>query len=388
MINRERPRKRVALLVETSTSWGSDVIRGAAEFAQAHGPWQFFIEPRGKRERLLLPEAWEGDGVIARVTHEALAAQLIDLKIPAVNVSWYEYGLGAIPQCSADAVKAAHISADYFLDRGYRHFAYCPSNRRPNFVDRYGHAFVEYLKERGFTVHVFQGSQLEERNWQQEMNALRRWVAMLPKPIGMLTFEDVRGRQLTEACQLEGVPVPDEVAVLGGEYDQLSAEISSPKLSSLDHSGIRVGYRAAEILAEMMSTGGRPVRKQTWLPPAGVITRQSTDTLAIEDSYVAAAVKYIGDHACEPIQVTDVLKHIGSISRRTLEQRFIDWLGRSPAAEIRRARVLNAQRLLIHSNDPMPQIASRCGFSNAEVLTRIFRREMGVTPAAFRRQFK
>ena len=79
----------------------------------------------GKYDRLLLPDNWEGDGVIARVTHEGLAHQILERKIPAVNVSWFRYGGNAIPQCTCDEVSIAELAANYFVDRGFRQFAYC-----------------------------------------------------------------------------------------------------------------------------------------------------------------------------------------------------------------------------------------------------------------------
>lgn len=379
---------RVALLIETSTSWGSGIVQGVAEYANTRGGWQFFLEPRGRFEPLLLPEGWQGAGVIARVTHAALAEQVIGLGLPCVNVSWYSHGDGRFARCTTDERATARECGVYFLDRGFRQFAYCGASHRPGYIDRFGESFVATVQARGFPCSVFAPRYRIEHgdNWADAMEELGDWIESLPKPVALLAFEGVRGRQLTEACRMRGIDVPGEVAVLGGDHDELSSRISSPKLSTIDHSPERIGFKAAELLDKMISTGkvpGEPVL----LPPAGVVTRQSTDTLAVDDPLVARAIHYIRENAHRPIQVRDILEQV-PISRRSLELRLAQLLGHSPAEEIRRARLQVARRLLLSNDEQMPWIAAHSGFERVEVLTRAFRKAFGITPSAYRRQFR
>jgi LacI family transcriptional regulator len=218
------------------------------------------------------------------------------------------------------------------------------------------------------------------------MEELGDWIESLPKPAALLAFEGVRGRQLTEACRLRGIDVPGEVAVLGGDHDELSSRISSPKLSTIDHSPERIGFKAAELLDKMISSGKVP-QEPILLPPAGVVTRQSTDTLAVDDPLIARAIHYIRENAHRPIQVRDILEQV-PISRRSLELRLLQLLGHSPADEIRRARLQVARRLLLSNDEQMPWIAAHSGFERVEVLTRAFRKAFGITPSAYRRQFR
>lgn len=379
--------QRVALLIETSTSWGSGIVEGIADYAARHCNWQFFLEPRGRFEQLLLPEAWQGDGVIARVTHRPLAEQLIEVGIPSVNVSWFDHGDGAIPRCTADEQGTARECGEYFLDRGFRNYAYCGSVHRPGYVDRFGESFVDTVRARGFGCHVFEPRHRIEQgaNWNLAMEELRGWIASLPKPVGLLAFESVRGRHITEACRLEEIDVPGDVAVLGGDHDELSSRISSPKLSTINHLPQRIGYKAAELLSHLMA-GGSPPAEPILLPASGIVTRQSTDTLAVEDPLVARAIRFIRTNAHLPIQVSDVLEEV-PLSRRALELRLHRVLGHSPAAEIRRTRLHLAKRLLVDTPHPMPWVAAHSGFEHPEVLSRVFRRELGMTPTAYRRQF-
>lgn len=380
--------KRVALLIETSTSWGAGIIEGIVQYAAEHGPWQFFFEPRGRYEQLLLPVQWQGEGVIARINHPLLANQLVERKIPAVDVSWYPYGHEQIARVTTDDVQTAQVCADYFFGRGFRCYAYCPSLHRPGYHDRFGDTFLQLARQRGFPTFLFCARQALQpgSHWNEEMDELREWLSSLPKPVAVLTLEGVRGRQIIEACGLENLSVPDDVAVLSGEDDELSIKITQPSLSSNEDAGERVGWKAAEALDAMMA-GQPPPAAPVLVPSAGVVTRQSTDTLAIPDRELAKAIQFIRQNAHRAIQVCNVLQHV-DLSRRTLEQRLQTYLGRTPAEEIRLARIQIAKKLLVETTDAMPQIAARSGFEFAEVLSRVFRRELGMTPTAYRRMFR
>jgi LacI family transcriptional regulator len=380
-------RAKIALLIDTATTWGSGLIEGIADFAHRRDDWQFFLGPRGKYDRMLLPDHWDGDGVIARVTHEGLARQIVERGLPAVNVSWYRYGDGEIPRCTCDERKIAELAADYFLDRGFRQFAYCASALRPDYVDRFGAAFVERLQARSYPCRTFIPRSESESflPTADEADRMIQWLSALPKPTGLLAFDSVQARQVTDVCHLAGIDVPHEIAVLGGEHDLLSCTISKPELSSIDHSPRRVGWAAAELLSRLLA-GEPPPREPILLPGSRVITRQSTDTVAVNDDLLAAAVRFIKARSHLRIQVSDVLRAV-PISRRALEKGFRKCLGRSPAEEIRRVRLDQAVQLLCDTSWAMPRIASACGFDRPELMTRAFRRELKTTPSEFRRQY-
>lgn len=379
-------RKRVALLIDTATTWGSGLIEGIADFAHSFGDWQFFLGPRGKYEEMLLPDHWEGEGVIARITHRPMAEQLIARRIPTVDVSWYRLGGDTIAHCTCDERSVADMAVKYFLDRGFRQFAYCGSCLRPGFADHLGEAFIAALGSSRYGCQEFRPkSEIQSLLPSPEEDAaLAAWLLSLPKPSALLAFDSLQARQITDICQRTGIHVPHEVAVMGGEHDHLSCTISKPQLTSIDHSPHRVGRAAAELLARMME--GEVVPREPILFPASrVIARQSTDTIAVEDDLLAASIRYIKNHCNERFNVSDILREI-PISRRALEKGFRKVLGRSPAEEIRRTRIEYAVQLLCDTAWPMPRVASACGFERPELLTRAFRRELNTTPSAFRKQ--
>lgn len=378
--------KRVAILIETSTSWGHGLIRGISRYAKEFGPWVFFVEPHGRSERLRLPTGWTGDGVLARVNSPELASQIEQLDLPAVDVSWYEFAPPTFGRCSLSSEGIARMAVEHFTERGLRSLGYCEPLGRPGYRDHLAAAFEHEARRHGCTctIHSAHDGSGRERPWAVEMESLVAWLRRLERPAGVLAFSDVRGRQVTEACWLARLAVPDDIAVLGSEQDELSAMISMPPLSSIDIGAERVGYAAAEMLDAMM--GGEPAPPEpVLLNPVGVVARQSTDMFAIEDETLSRALDFIAERIREPIQVEDVLDHL-NVSRRMLEQRFARFLGRTPAAVIRRKRLERAARLLYDSELSVAEIAARCGFRSPETLTRAFRSEFGHPPSALRRR--
>lgn len=379
-------RARIALLVESSTSWGAGIAVGVGQHVAAAGlDWDLWHEPRGRDERLTLPTNWRPDGVIARVTHEQLARALTDASIPAVDVSWYRLA-PAISRCSVQEENAAEVSARYLVDLGLRRFAYVGSSRRPGYVDRLGTAFCRWLADRRLPTIVFDPTAWPDCPGQGPDDGLARWLRSLDAPVGLFTFDSFTARRVVEACRAAGIDVPGGAAVLAGEHDDLSSELVSPPLSSLDHSSEQVGRRAARLLADLLV--GRvmpPVSIE--IPTGGVVTRRSTDMLAIEDPIVAAAIRFIRERAHEGIDVDDVVARVRA-SRRLLEQRFRKQLDSTPAEAIRRAKVDRVRRLLASGDEPLEDVATACGFDYAEVMTRVFRRETGMTPSAYRKRFR
>ena len=379
--------RRVALLIDTATTWGAGLIEGVADYAKANGKnWVFSFEPRGKYETMALDPKWRGDGVVARITTSQLAGQLIASQIPVVNVSWFRFGEGLIPRCTCDEAAAAEMAASYFLDNGFRQFAYCASTLRPSYFDRLGAAFVDTIGRAGYACETLdpEGAGFARLDPEQQLDALADWLEALPRPTALLTFDDIQARQVTEAAAQRGVAVPDDVAVLGGEHDGLCSRVSSPALSGIDQNPTDVGFAAAGMLDTMME-GKQPTETNLLLPPRRIIVRQSTDKVALEDDLLANALRYIRRHYADELSIRDILHEI-PLSRRAMEMGFRRHLGRTPREEIRRIRVEKAVELLCDTDWPITKIARACGFDRPELLTRAFRREIKATPSEFRRR--
>ena len=215
-----------------------------------------------------------------------------------------------------------------------------------------------------------------------EQKRLARWLSRLPKPVGLLAANDQRGRHVLEAARLAGVRVPDELAVIGVDNDEVLCEMSTPSLSSVDLDARRVGFEGAAALDRLMR--GKPAPKRpVVIEPLGVIARRSTDVLAIEDDLVVAALRFIRAHNQKPIRVKDVLDTV-SVSRKTLEIKFLRFLGRTPYSEIQRVRLLNVVDLLTRTDWPLKKISAATGFACVQHLHSAFRRLAGMTPTKYR----
>jgi len=376
--------RQVAILVHTSTNWGTRLVQGISDYSKEHGPWLFYIEPRGVYEQLHLPKGWEGGGIIARVTSSALAEEILASDRPAVDVSWFDFSGPKIARCRTDENHTGYLAAEHLLCCGLRHFAACGPVRRKGYANRPSIGFTERINEAGFECLQYCPKRLAQdpRSWKTQLDDLVGWLKGLPKPIGIFAWYAVRGRQLTEACRYANINVPEEVAIIAGGYDRLMCGLSDPPLTTVDDAEYQVGYEAAALLDRMMA-GESPPQSPILLRATGVTARQSTDVVAINDELVSDAIRFIREHAHEPIGVQDVLTQV-PLSRRMLEMRFRDVLDRSPSAEIRRVRLERAKHLLLETDLPVPRVAFASGFAESGTLARAFRKAFGESPSSYR----
>jgi len=373
---------RVALLVDTSTDWSRRVISGIMQYIRAHDFWHLFVESRGTEEQLELPRGWQGDGVIARIGSEKLARSLRARGLPVVNVSAIQLpGTVEFPRVNTDVADTAQVAVNYFLERGFKNFAYL-SLLGLEYAGRQQDAFVNAVKKAGgqcavHGVKTHAGAQTPD--WNLRIEKLGKWLLSLPKPVAILTWSG--GREIIHACHAVRLSVPEEVALLSGSDDFL-CEASRVPISAVQAAAERIGQEAAALLHQLMR-GGKPPARPILVPPLRVITRQSTDTLAISDGALVKALSFIRENATKRIRVREIAAHAG-ISRRLLEQRFMTTLGRTPAAQIRRTHLDRARTLLAETDLTIEQVAEACGFGSPEYMTYYFRREMKVTPLKFR----
>lgn len=380
------PSRRVCLLIDTSTSWGVRLIKGIGRLAQEAGNWLIHVEPRGRYDRFRIPAGWSGDGIIARVNRKALAQEIMASGLPTVNVSWYPFGSERVARCTVDPQATGRMAAEYFLSAGFEKFGYCGPQRPTGYRDLFAEAFCEALQSAKFACDIYPipGGDVDSIPWNVQLASLVEWLEQLPRPAAVLCWSAARGRQVTEACHYAGIRVPDELAVLGGDYDDLMSHISSPPLSMIDQPAEQIGYEAAQLLEGMMR--GKKARKRPLLfPPTRIVVRHSTDTLAIDDEMVRDALRLIRVRAHEDIRVSDVVREL-AVARRALEQRFVRLVGRTPAAEIRRVRLEEAKRMLVETDRSIADISRATGFGHQDLFSRVFRRSVGQTPSQFRRR--
>lgn len=375
-------RRKVALLIETSNAYGRGLLHGIVRYIREHSPWSFYLPEQGRGD---VPPGWlanwHGDGIIARIENDEIARSVAASGLPAVDVSAARR-LPAIPWVETDDAAISRLAAEHFLDRGFKHFAYCGDSRF-NWSNWRAMHFEQCIKPHG-ACHVYKSTLPSNSPLEDQVLEIGQWLARLPKPVAVMACYDIRGQQVLDACRNMDLAVPDEVAVLGVDNDALLCDVSWPPLSSVIPNTQRTGYEAAALLDSMLS--GRQVSAQACLiPPVGVATRQSTDVLAVEDRQIAQAVRYIREHACEPINIEDVLKVV-PLSRRLFESRFRKLLGHTPHEEITRVRMNRVKELLTGTKLSLADIAERTGFEHVEYLSAAFKKKIGVSPNRYRAQ--
>ena len=381
MVQGEAP--HIAVLVDTATGWGRRVVRGIGRYVREHGPWDIWIEARDQRAALRLPPDWHGRGIIARVPNLATARHVAAAGVPVVNVSAVELKGITLPRVMTHLEASARMAAEYLLNRGFRYFAYCGIEWW-SYTEYHRQGFAKVLAEAGCSCTVYRPSAREGPRAASHLQqrGLVRWLKPLPKPIAVLTWTTNSGREVIQACRRAGLLVPEQVAVLAADEDELLCDMCNPPLSGIALTSERIGYDAAALLDRLMH-GCRPPKEPILIEPTGVVTRQSTDTLAIQDADVASAVDFIWKRASEPIRVGDVLRAV-PVSRTQLERKFQASLGRSPAAEIRRVHLERAKQLLAESDMPLRNVAAAAGFASREYLSYVFKSQMGLSPKRYR----
>lgn len=378
---------RVAVLVDTSSSWGRHIVEGIHDYIHEHGRWQMFIETRGLQEEWSVPPDWQGDGIIARISNPRLADDLKSRRIPVVNVSGIQMPGVDFPRVSTDLNALGQLATQHFLDRGFKSFAYC-SLAGLSYVLQLQESFAQAAKAAGGVCNIYAAKPGlgAEMDWNSDLTQLGEWMKSLPKPVAMLAWDYSSGRAIMFAAELAGLMVPEEVAVLCGGDDDLLCEVLQTPMSGIRAASEKIGHESARLLAGMMS-GGKPPEKPIFFPPDKIITRHSTDTLAIQDRALARALSFIREHDSHRIEVKDVTRHAG-VSRRALEQKFTKVLHRTPASEIRRVHLERAKRLLEETDLPIPDVAESAGYGSPEYMAGIFRSELQTTPLKYRKTIR
>lgn len=373
----------VALVIETSNGFARGLLRGICRYARKFGPWSIQHHEHG-RSAAPPPwlKRWQGDGIIARIETEAIARRVTALGVPAVNVGAARL-LPNLPCMGTDDAAIARLAVDHFLERGFRHFGYC-GVAGFSWSQWRGEHFCRLLAAARYSCSVCEWAAAAKSAdpWRLDRPSVLRWLRRLPRPAAVLAAWDGCAIELLSICRQLALPVPEEIAVLGIDDDDLLCDLSDPPLSSVNVDAPQVGYQAAGLLHRLML--GKKVPGGIHLtPPRAVSTRRSTDILAVADADVAQALNFIRSQACSGINVHDVLARL-SLSRRVLEDRFKKAVGRTPHEEIVRLQIEQVKELLTETDLSMKAIADRAGFRHVEYLSVVFKKKVGQAPSHYR----
>jgi len=381
-IPQTQDRPLIGVLVDTSYKYGSSIVRGALRYANIKRRWLIY-----KQLGLGLDENSEWprfDGIICA----AGPAWILDRALRVSKNVVYCSSTGdpnLCPIIGLDGIQTGMQAAEHLINCGLEHFAFYSGNvgLRPSRLE----GFRSVVEARGYTceeiriTHPHVGT---DRAPPQRLE-LVQWLTGLAKPVGIMAVDDWCALDIANACLEAKLAVPEQVAIVGVNNDDMLCEGGWPPLSSVEGDFSRMGYKAAELLERMLD--GEVLKKEdrsNLLAPLGVVQRQSSNTLAVKDENLAKAIQFIREHACDPCTVNDVLRAV-PVSRRWLEKLFVVQLGHTPHDEIARVRVETAQRFLRETTLKLSDIAFRCGYSELKRFHLAFRTITDTTPAAYRR---
>jgi LacI family transcriptional regulator len=375
---------QVLLIFLTRYEESMAMLKGIAHFERTHRSWTAFHDDQARSEidsNWIESKKWQG--VISRHTTPELVSACAVRKIPLVDLNDNETFPG-VPKIRPDNVGIGHLGAEHFIERGYQKFGFSGfANESWSRERRDG--FVEAIRLAGRECSVYDVDYPGDLTpfWEdQQINKLAAWIKRLPKPIALMACNDLRAQQLIGAAHANDFLVPEEVAVLGSNNDTIRCELADPALSSVAPNAFQSGYRAAELLHELLA-GRKPKVLDQRVEPIGVVTRHSTDVLAVEDRNVASALSFIREQACHGITVAQVLQ-FAHASRSQMERKFRHHIGRSPQAEIRRVQLKKIRQLLLETDFPLKRIAELTGFEHMEYMCVLFKRMTGDSPGAYR----
>lgn len=385
MLSGSKKHPKVAVILDVTLVSGRNSLLGIGEYVRRHGPWAIYLDRYGWRYSSPNSlQGWRGDGIIARVANKRMALALKETGLPVVDL------LGLVPEVQfpllhIDNAAASRLAAEHLLGKGLRRFAFC--GIKGLYWSRIRQAaFAEAVQAAGHACEVFEIPRdiRNTKTWERAETSLAEWLRGLPKPIGIMVCNDPTGQLVLEACRRGGFMVPEKVSVIGVDNDETICMLTDPPLSSVTTNHDHVGFEAAALLDRLMA-GADPPEKTVLVPPQGVAARASTDALAIEDAEMAEIVRFVREHACDGIDINDVVRFSG-LSRSTLLRNSRKALGRTLHEEINRVRLRRACELLAETDISIDSITKNCGFRHRQYLGKVFMAEHGETLLEYRKR--
>lgn len=364
------------------------VVRGAVELVRE---WDWDL-----RGSWITPDEWPADkpvagALIGELSSDPIAQRLVEAKCPSVRLGVLpNSGDAILPAVLPDLAASGRLAAEHFAARGFKAVAYVGFD--PVDPEADSHPMYMAFRQRAEALGMaFYLKSLKEQSGEAPSRQTRRiavladWLKALPKPVGVFSYDDVMAIRILLACGKAGMTVPEEVALLG-YGNSIQCELTAVGLSSVDPAEGERTRTALQLLHRLMD--GAPAPKDPILvPPRDIVVRRSTDMLAVSDSAIARALRFIWDHFDQDLSIEDIAKAAG-IPRRTMERGFRRDLDRSVHAELARKRVTELRRLLLATDARLTDLAPRAGFFTLANAHKRFLRAYGVSPHKYRAQHR
>lgn len=382
-------KREVALILNINKPYDRKLVAGIARYTRKNRNWTLYVEdePLAKIPNL---NRWRGDGIIADLDDQQVLNEVAGVKIPVVNIGGAVFDISwmhDVPYVTTDNRAVAQLAVEHLKNQGFINFAYCGIRHSPlhPWSRIRGEAFRDILSAHGLACSLYYGRHTNARQWEAVQKGICRWLMTLPLPVAVFACNDGRARHVQEGCRRIGLRIPADVAILGVDNDELMCDLANPALSSIALGTDRIGYEAARLLDDLISARKIPKsQRELAVGPVGVITRMSTNVIAVSDAQVAQAIEFIRENIDTGIQVSNVISAV-DLSRSTLDNRFKQILGLTVHDEIERVRLERTKELLTTTDCTLAEISTQSGFGTVQYLSTVFRRSTGQTPGEYRK---
>ena len=388
---------RITLLFNANKAYDRQIIKGIGEYLQAtQCDWDIFFA-EDFCTKLDNIQDWIGDGIIADLDNPEVEQLLSHLKIPVIGIGGSyenEQKYPNLPYIATDNISLVDAAFNHLKDKGLESFAFygLPESNLTRWASERENAFNHIIAREGYDGTVYRGNHTLPQTWQHDMNCLADWLLNLPMPIGIIAVTDARARHLLQVCDHLDLMVPDKIAIIGIDNEELTRYLTRVSLSSVGQGCKAMGYAAAQMLHQRLITlnktkdinNGKPrTFPRIIVSAVEVFERQSSDFQAIKDPFVIKAMHYIRKNAYNGIKVDQVLETL-KISRSNLETRFKQARGHSVHQEIHNAKLRRACELLVSTDIAIADIPTLCGYPSLQYMYTVFKKDINVTPKGYR----
>jgi len=383
-------KNRILIWISLTSCVGRQVCRGVYQYTRLHEPDWEVMHANPCPFALDTVLSWDIEGIIGPFGRSDLSEMVKISSLPCVNLHGGE-PFCDLPQVGVNDCLIGETAAGYFLHLGFEHFGYygfngiqCSDDRWRGYHRRLfssGKNAVQFT-DPGFVCNLGAPDGFEHAI----RPALKKWLLEQPRPFALFVMDDMRTELIYSICREAGLSIPDDIAVLGVNDDDIFCHRNNPLLSSIQVPSQTAGYRAAQILDRRLKGKG-PLKKPVLLNPGTVTERASTVVLKLDDRQVVNALRFINENAARGIKTTEIARAAG-LSRRVMEKRFRILLNTSPLAEVRRAQIEKVKIALHETTLSLEEISEATGFTSGNYLSQIFKKTTGQTPGAYRRSFR
>lgn len=382
---------RLILLTDFTESFSYNLLKGILAYSKSHGPWVICRMPPSYKQTygiegvLQWAKTWEADAIIGRFNNDDKVELFRENGIIAIAQD-YKSRFTSIPNITGNYYKTGKMAAEFFISKGFQHFAFYGYQDTVWSQERHD-GFYQCIEKYGFgkSFYSYQKQSLDDL-WFYEAMPLLNWLKSLPRSTALMACDDNQGNRIIEICQVNHIRVPEDIAILGVDNDEVICNLSIPSLSSINLNIVRGGFEAAQLIDQLLNDEQSTYRDVV-IQPINIINRLSTDFYSTTDPHIHSALMYIHHNLANEITVSDIVKQV-PLSRRLLEIRFKAVTQQSVYKYIFNLRMERFAQLLLVSDAPIADVAEQVGISDVKNLSRQFKALKHRSPTEYRKEYK